>query len=188
MKTTPSWKKPRPRDVIALLLFAYVLNYLVTPVVFGEVELERFYRPHFSKKFDGKLWQASGPIAEGRRGKPNPNYGERYRMVDDLLASKIPPGISDDRVRDLLGKPDGGIVDKTELANFLHHSGTEPTKADKEILESTENLEFWCYDLGSQKQFPASSIWFPFQLFNGERWKLLIKMKNGRVVATEVVQ
>ena len=171
---------------MALLLFVYVVNYLVTAVVVGEAELERIYRPHFSKKFDDKLWQASGPNAEGKRGKPNPNYGERYRMVDDLLVSKIPLGMSDDRVRDLLGKPDAGIVDKAELSKFLLSIGREPTKADKEILETKDNLELWCYHLASQHQFPSASIWFPFLFSNGERWKLLIRMKNGRVVATEV--
>jgi len=186
MKTPWALRPLRVRDVLALILFVYVLNYLITPEVVGEARLVCSCRPHFNQKFDSGLWHASGLMDDGKNGKESPTFGERYKMVDELLTSNILNGMGEDEVLNALGRPDAGLVDKKSLAGLSNLSVSGPTPAQKEILDSPHNIAIWSYHLAYQSQFPAKSVWNPVRFYSGERWKLLIKMKNGKVFETKV--
>ena len=187
MNTARPSKKLRVRNGIAVLLFIYVMNYLVALVFVGKPKLECFCRPHFHEKFDHKLWQISGSMGRDNRGRSGPPYGARYRMVDELLTSNLLLGMGRDQVNDLLGWTDAGILDKEYFTEFPRAPDVEPTKAEKEILGSTDKLTFCYYHLGYQDQFPAASFWYPLLFDNHKHWKFFVKIKNGRVIASEVV-
>jgi hypothetical protein len=178
--------KLRKRDVITLLVGLYILNFLVTPMLVGEVRLESYFRPHFRQKFDSKVWNESGLIPDGRLGKPSSFYGRRYEMVDDLVASHISIGMEGKQIRAVLGDPDGGILDKKSILASPDPYGLHHSKPDKEIMESPDSIAFWAYHLSYQWQYPARSMWFPRMFANFDRWMLVIKLTNGRVSKIEV--
>jgi len=176
----------RLRGVFALLLGLYALNYLVTPLIVGEVRLESRCRPRFNLKFDSQVWKTSGLIPDGRLGKQSPSYGRRYEMVDDLLASQISIGMEERQIRAILGEPDGGIVDKKSILGSPDPYGVRRLNPTKEILESPDDIAYWSYHLASQWQYPARSIWFPKMFFNFDRWMLVIKITNRKASKIEV--
>ena len=184
----PRWqlRKFRFGTVIALVLSLYVLNYIVTPLIVGEAKLESSFRPYSVEKFDSQSWRTSGLVKAGKHGKDSPNYGERYKTIDDLLKSHNLVGMREDQVRAILGDPDAGILDKKSLANWPQPYGDETPKVQKEILNSPDNIAIWSYHLSFQRQYPAKSILFPLRFYNGDRWKLLLKLKNGQVSDTAV--
>ncbi len=185
MKTVLELRKLRPGYAMAVLLVLYALNYIVAPVLVGEARLESLFRPHLNQKFDPTVWQKSELIDDGKHGKDSPSYGRRYEMVDDLLASHISLGMKGEEVRASLGNPDG-IVDRKSIMALPDLYGFHQRRPAKEILESPDNVAWWSYHLGYQRQYPARSVWFPAAFFNFDRWMLLIKMKNGTVCELKI--
>jgi hypothetical protein len=130
----------------------YGANYMFTPDIVGITQLESFFRPKGALQFDSIKWKQKEKSA----------WGERYKMVDDLLKTQLRPGRSQQEVEDLLGKPDiAAPRDGGELE--LH------------------------YNLASQKDYPARSVLFPGRLQNLELWILLLRFREGRLYSVEVV-
>jgi hypothetical protein len=77
------------------LILLVIANYLFTPIIFGRAELETYFRPRSSGRFNSEAWLAASPFT-----------GERYVMVDNLLQTEILLGMDETKVRSLLGKPD----------------------------------------------------------------------------------
>ncbi len=75
-------------------------------------------------------------------------------MVDDLLRRKLLLGRSQEEVKALLGEP--GIAAPVDGEPAMY------------------------YMLGSQKDFPARSIFFPGRLENLENWTLRIGFREDR--------
>jgi hypothetical protein len=136
--------------VVVLLLYA--ANYMVTPEVVGITELEAFFRPKYELKFDSEKWKQ--PQAA--------SWGERYKMVDDLLRTQLALGRSQREIEELLGKPD--IAAPRDAGVFEMH-----------------------YTLASQKEYPSRSILFPGRLGNLELWILLLHFRDGRLYSVQVV-
>ena len=174
----------------AILLLLYALNYFVTPIILGVRALESSFRPGSSQPFDSKVWKDSGLILNGGIGKWSPSYGRRYAMIDDLLAKHLVVGMEASDVSRILGNPDAGLTDKRELEAELSAVGNQSGLFDrspaKEILRSPDDIAYWAYHLGSQQQYPARSMWFPGVFANGEGWKLLVKIKDGKVDALSI--
>ena len=172
--------------VIAIPAGLFLLNYFITPMIVGERSLEVGCRPCFSQTFDSKIWMESGVIPDGKLGKESPSYGKRYEMVDDVLKTRITLGMEEGQVKTILGNPDGGVVDKKELKALGNQYGIFETNPAKDILSNSNNIAYWSYELAHQWQYPAKSIWFPRMFLNFDRWKLIIKMQNGKVADAKI--
>lgn len=176
----------KKRDVLVILIGLYIVNYLVTPNLVGEARLESFFRPQFNQKFDSAVWKKIGLISDGKLGKWSSTYGSRYKMVDDVLKNQISVGMKAQQVEDILGKPDGGIIDRTFIEALGNAYGSNDSGPGKEILESPDEVAYWAYHLASQSQYPAKSIWFPNIFLNFDEWELIVKMKNNLVADIQV--
>jgi len=130
----------------------YDANYMFTPDIVGITQLESFFRPKGELQFDSTKWKQ----------KEVSSWGERYKMVDDLLKNQLRSGRSRQEIEDLLGKPD--IAAPREGGEMELH-----------------------YNLGSQKDFPSRSVLFPGRLGNLELWILLLRFRDGRLYSVEVV-
>lgn len=140
------------RAGVVAVVALYGANYLFTPDIVGITQLESFFRPKGELRFDSNKWKQ----------KQASSWGERYKMVDDILRNQLQPGRSRQEVEDLLGKPDiAAPRDGGELE--LH------------------------YNLASQKDYPARSLLFPGRLQNLELWILLLRFRDGRLYSAEVV-
>lgn len=175
-------KRLRIRYFALTVLGLYGVNYVVTPQLVGPARLEAHARPRGAERFDAKTWEKSGWLADkvGAR-TPGSLYGKRYEMVDDLLAVHLFVGMEAAQVRAMLGEPDAGIVDKKYLLATPDPYGGHQLNPVKEILESTDSIAIWAYHLAHQRQYPARSLWFPGFFANGDHWKLLVGMRNGKV-------
>jgi len=148
-------KSPRAKQFIGTAVAVVVLygaNYVFTPEIVGVTKLESFFRPKGDLQFDHDKW----------RQKQAASWGERYKMVDDLLRNQPLSGRSQQEVEDLLGKPD--------------------------IAAPRDNREIELhYTLASQKDFPARSVLFPGRMGNSELWILLLYFRDGRLYSASVV-
>jgi hypothetical protein len=79
----------------------YVLNYIFTPMLLGEREIEIYFRPHCRLMFDSKTWKRGGLKVSGGIAE---NYGKRYEMLDDLLSSHALVGMKEDSLVMQLGQ------------------------------------------------------------------------------------
>jgi len=165
----------------AILAGFYWLNYLITPVFIGVTKLESMCRPRICQKFDPLLWSNSGLIKDGKHGKFSPSFGKRYEMVDDLLESHVVVGMGSNQVKELIGEPDAGVIDKKYFLDSRNPYCGDRQNFVKEILESSNSISIWAYHLAHQRQYPARSILFPNLFFNGDEWKLIIEMRNSKV-------
>jgi hypothetical protein len=82
----------------------------------------------------------------------------------------------------MLGEPDAGVIDKKSLVAIPAPYGGHRLNPAKEILESADSIAIWAYYLAHQRQYPARSLWFPGLFTNGDHWKLLVEMRNGKVI------
>lgn len=138
-------------STVAVILL-YGANYMFTPDIVGITQLESFFRPKGESHFEATKWKQ----------KEKSSWGERYKMVDDLLKTRLRLGLSQREVEDLLGKPD--IAAPREDREMELH-----------------------YNLASQKDYPARSVLFPGRLQNLELWILLLRFRDGRLHSVNVV-
>jgi hypothetical protein len=179
--------RPQILGITSILPALYILNYLITPLIVGEARLESYFRPHSYGRFDAKIWRNSGFVWTQKNGE-NPLFGERFGMIDDVMRAHVALGIAEAQLREVLGNPDAGIVDKDVLLKLGNPYNLNNTALDKEILESSDSVTYWYYYLAHQRQYPAKSILFPFMFMNFDYWHLAIKFKNGKVSNCEVVK
>ena len=167
---------------IAVVLLLYGVNYCLTPMIVGRGVLEVSCRTRPPKKpFESQAWKDSGLVESGGTGRWSASYGRRYEMVDDLVAEHLAVGMQGSSVTNMLGNPDAGIIDRRELGALGNVYGLFDTSPAKEILGSPDEIAYWSYHLAPQQRYPAYSVWFPLMFGNGGNWKLLIKLKNGKV-------
>ncbi len=133
--------------------FVYFVNYLVTPCIVGE-RLEVYFRPRLSEPFRSELWRRASSSGDPEL------YGKRYRMVDNLIRSKLLVGASESGVKERLGPPESSSQAGTTARLF--------------------------YFLANQKQYPARSVLFPGAFANLDRWMLEIELHNGTVTLVKV--
>lgn len=136
----------------AVVLVLYGANYMFTPEYIGITKLETYFRPKVGLQFDSSKWKQSQELS----------WGERYKMVDNLIQMYLIKGRSQHEIEDLLGKPD--IAAPRENGEFEMH-----------------------YTLASQREYPARSVFFPGRLGNLELWVLLLHFRDGRLYSVEVV-
>lgn len=136
---------------IVCLLAIFILNYLVTPIFVGENKLEEFFRPRGKLDFDPLMWKSAAM-----------DSGKRYEMVDSLLDSRQLLGLSDLRVKQILGEP--------SALNFTE-------QGDKVMT----------YYLSRQRNYPASSFLFPYFFPNHEIWMLSLLLTNRNVESAKVI-
>lgn len=125
--------------ILAALLLpgVYALNYFVTPDLVGIAELEVSCRPRGTARFDSDIWRQASASS-----------GNRYQMVDDLLATEKVIGLDSTQIAKLLGKPD--LVSDKDGEKLLFHI------------------------LGDQRTHPSKSVWFPGLFPNNDRWMLYL--------------
>lgn len=155
--------------------------FLTSEVVYPSKRLQVLGRPRLNRAFDSDLWRA-GRHNEAR-SQPNPRYGIRYEMVDDLLRSKQLEGVSEARCREALGAPDF-IMDRKYVLAIPSYGGRR-SQAEQAILESPQEIAYWSYFLAPQEKFPAWSR-VPLGWDRSDDWTLVVEFRDGRILHMRV--
>ncbi len=133
-------------SLVGGLVLLYIAATLIIIPVYFPTQIEECCRPRERQSFRKEVWQKS---AFGDLG--------RYRMANDIVASRRLVAMSERQIEELLGEPD-----------------RKWSRADRTMV---------AFELVAQRQRPASCALLPKHLFfNIETWALVIELKAGTVV------
>lgn len=161
--------------------------YVLVLFLIKQHDLECFFRPVTNDAFKKTEWQSGGFQVNSRARGNGTNFGLRYKMVDNLIQSKVLIGKSEASVRALLGEPDAGILRRGIIS--MHEGRTSYNEVELNPSVKTDiqkGISFWSYFLGNQSDYPARFILLPGAFYNFGRWKLILKMEAGMCCSAEV--